>query len=213
MQSSVQRIEGWLERPAHDGKSLADRPWTPESFLFGTPTVRLCQRSDPQLDLTFSPDIMFQYVLDGIAGITQLLGLSTLLSIQNNIQPPLWTPAYASNFTGDIGFVANCSRFSALVEIPGAITHFTQYVPSGTNLVLPDNHISCGTPSQPISFDMCRLAMSVPTSNESEISFEAWFPRNWTGRFLSTGNRGSSISPISSTLRSPDCAAFRFGRM
>ncbi|KAF5336743.1 hypothetical protein D9758_016283 [Tetrapyrgos nigripes] len=34
--------------------------------------------------------------------------------------------------------------------------------------------------------------MSVATSSDSEISLEVWFPRNWTGRFLSTGNGGLS---------------------
>ncbi|THU90663.1 tannase and feruloyl esterase [Dendrothele bispora CBS 962.96] len=34
--------------------------------------------------------------------------------------------------------------------------------------------------------------MFIPTSERSNISFEAWFPRNWTGRFLSTGNGGLS---------------------
>ena len=129
---------------------------------------------------------MLQFMLDTLTGMSQLLGLPIF-----HRQPPLWTPAYAASFTtGDVDFVANCSRFSALVDIPGAVTHFTQYVPAGTNLLLPDNHPSCGLTSQSVSSDVCRLAMSVPTSNTSEISFEAWFPRDYSGRFLSTGNRG-----------------------
>ncbi|EKG12473.1 Tannase/feruloyl esterase [Macrophomina phaseolina MS6] len=39
---------------------------------------------------------------------------------------------------------------------------------------------------------MCRVALRVPTTNQSEISMEAWLPSNWTGRFLSTGNGGTS---------------------
>ncbi|KAF5376170.1 hypothetical protein D9757_009343 [Collybiopsis confluens] len=134
---------------------------------------------------------MFQDLLDTVSGVAQFLGLS-LFSINGwHRQPPLWTPAYAANLTnGDLDFVANCSRFSALVDIPGAVTHFTQYVPAGTNLLFPDNHPSCGLTFQSVSSDICRLAMSVPTSSTSEISFEAWFPRNYSGRFLSTGNRG-----------------------
>jgi hypothetical protein len=38
--------------------------------------------------------------------------------------------------------------------------------------------------------DLCRIALSIPTSNRSSITFEAWLPRNWTGRFLGTGNGG-----------------------
>ncbi len=34
--------------------------------------------------------------------------------------------------------------------------------------------------------------MRVVTSNQSEITLEAWLPTNWTGRFLSTGNGGIS---------------------
>ncbi|KAJ4220548.1 tannase [Fusarium solani] len=37
---------------------------------------------------------------------------------------------------------------------------------------------------------MCRIALTVKTSPSSEISMEAWLPRNWTGRFLSVGNGG-----------------------
>lgn len=36
------------------------------------------------------------------------------------------------------------------------------------------------------------MALRVPTTNQSEISVEAWLPANWTGRFLSTGNGGVS---------------------
>lgn len=34
--------------------------------------------------------------------------------------------------------------------------------------------------------------MKVATTNRSEITLEAWLPTNWTGRFLSTGNGGTS---------------------
>ncbi|KAI8685848.1 Carboxylic ester hydrolase [Fusarium keratoplasticum] len=37
---------------------------------------------------------------------------------------------------------------------------------------------------------MRRIALTVKTSPSSEISMEAWMPRNWTGRFLSVGNGG-----------------------
>ena len=32
--------------------------------------------------------------------------------------------------------------------------------------------------------------MNVTTSNASGIVLEAWFPSDWNGRFLSTGNGG-----------------------
>ncbi|KAJ3776995.1 putative feruloyl esterase B-1 [Lentinula raphanica] len=87
-------------------------------------------------------------------------------------------------------FDEHCNRFVPEIDIPGARLHFTQFVPGGTNLSFPDNHPTCGTPYQVISSDICRVAMAVPTSDTSEISLEAWFPANYSGRFLSTANRG-----------------------
>ncbi|KAJ3840317.1 ferulic acid esterase [Lentinula raphanica] len=89
-------------------------------------------------------------------------------------------------------FDAYCNRFVPELDIPGARLHFTQFVAGGTNLSFPDNHPTCGIPHQVISSDICRVAMSVPTSESSEISLEAWLPVNYSGRFLSTANRGFS---------------------
>ena len=44
--------------------------------------------------------------------------------------------------------------------------------------------------SQVVSSDLCRIALSIPTTKRSSITFELWLPRNWTGRFLATGNGG-----------------------
>lgn len=65
-----------------------------------------------------------------------------------------------------------------------------EYVPAGNNLSFPCNVQSCARPSQVVFADLCRIALSIPTSNRSSITFEAWLPRNWTGRFLGTGNGG-----------------------
>jgi len=40
-----------------------------------------------------------------------------------------------------------------------------EYVPANTTLDFPDNDASCGRPSQLVSTDMCRVALSIPTSN------------------------------------------------
>ncbi|KAL9107490.1 MAG: hypothetical protein Q9227_007591 [Pyrenula ochraceoflavens] len=65
-----------------------------------------------------------------------------------------------------------------------------EYVPAGTNLSFPYNDPSCATSNQLVSKDVCRVALSISTSNRSGITFEMWLPRNWTGRFLATGNGG-----------------------
>ncbi|KAI9370057.1 putative feruloyl esterase B-2 [Aspergillus egyptiacus] len=89
-------------------------------------------------------------------------------------------------------FRARCESFADAVDIPQVKVNFANYVPGGTNLTLADNHPSCGEPYQAVSSDTCRIAMAVSTSDSSEITLEAWFPRDYTGRFLSTGNGGLS---------------------
>ena len=73
--------------------------------------------------------------------------------------------------------------------------NFAHYVPAGTNLTLEQGYdlASCTRPFQLVPVDICRVAMFVKTSSTSNITLEAWLPtKNWTGRFLSTGNGGLS---------------------
>ena len=44
--------------------------------------------------------------------------------------------------------------------------------------------------SQIVSVDLCRMTLEIKTSRISKIAFEAWFPEDWSGRFLATGNGG-----------------------
>ncbi|THU77521.1 putative feruloyl esterase B-2, partial [Dendrothele bispora CBS 962.96] len=89
-------------------------------------------------------------------------------------------------------FNSTCSSIASQIAIPNATVSLADFVPAGTNLTFPDNDPSCARPSQIALADMCRIAMTVATSNRSGFDFEAWLPRNWTGRFLSTGNGGLS---------------------
>ncbi|KAE8151386.1 putative feruloyl esterase B-2 [Aspergillus avenaceus] len=89
-------------------------------------------------------------------------------------------------------FQDKCSGFADKIHLPNVKVNFVDYVPGGTNLSLADSPTSCGETSQSVTADVCRVAMAVATSNNSEITLEAWFPRNYTGRFLSTGNGGLS---------------------
>lgn len=88
------------------------------------------------------------------------------------------------------GFQSKCADFANKIDLPGVKVNFVNYVAGGTNLTLPDNPPSCGAASQVVASDICRIAMAVSTSEKSEITLEAWFPQNYTGRFLSTGNGG-----------------------
>ncbi|KAI9925204.1 hypothetical protein ASPWEDRAFT_32496 [Aspergillus wentii DTO 134E9] len=89
-------------------------------------------------------------------------------------------------------FQSKCASFADKIDLPNVKVNFVNYVPGNSNLSLPDAPASCDSSSQEVYADMCRVAMAVATSNSSEITLEAWFPRNYTGRFLSTGNGGVS---------------------
>jgi hypothetical protein len=89
-------------------------------------------------------------------------------------------------------FQARCESFANEIDIPHVKVNLASYLPGGTNLSLVDNDPSCGASYQGVTADTCRIAMAVATSNSSEITLEAWFPREYNGRFLSTGNGGLS---------------------
>lgn len=89
-------------------------------------------------------------------------------------------------------FESKCTQFANEIDIPNVKVNFAEFVPGGKNLSLVDNPPSCDASYQSVSVDLCRVAMAVSTSESSEITLEAWFPREYTGRFLSTGNGGLS---------------------
>ncbi|KAJ5716181.1 hypothetical protein N7493_008092 [Penicillium malachiteum] len=89
-------------------------------------------------------------------------------------------------------FQTKCSHFYDKINLPHVQVNFAKYIPGGTNLTLVDNPPSCEASSQEVSVDLCRVAMAVNTSSTSQITLEAWFPREYNGRFLSTGNGGLS---------------------
>ncbi|OCL10488.1 putative feruloyl esterase [Glonium stellatum] len=95
-----------------------------------------------------------------------------------------FTSAVADSFQSD------CSAIASGFNISNATVWFSEYVPAGTNLSLPENNVTCALSYQVVTADICRVVLYVATSTTSGISMEAWLPRNWTGRFLSTGNGG-----------------------
>lgn len=92
-------------------------------------------------------------------------------------------------------FNTQCTTFASSLagKIPNATIWFSQPVAAGTNMTLPSDP-SCSWPYQVVDVDMCRVALFVATSSRSNISMEVWLPpaEAWTGRFLSTGNAGTS---------------------
>ena len=87
-------------------------------------------------------------------------------------------------------FEQACLSFKPETIVPVATRNVLDYVRSGTTLTFPDNDVTCGRTSQIVSVDLCRMTLEIKTSRISKIAFEAWFPEDWSGRFLATGNGG-----------------------
>lgn len=87
-------------------------------------------------------------------------------------------------------FKTTCLEFQPENFIYNSTLRLLEYVTSGTNLTFPGNDASCARSSQVVSTELCRIALSIPTSNRSSIVFELWLPQQWTGQFLATGNGG-----------------------
>lgn len=110
-----------------------------------------------------------------------------------NVTLPFFSgSAPALSFSTQEQFIARCSSFAREASIPGATIHFSHYLNAGTNLSLSENHASCGASHWIVPSDICRIALTVPTSDTSEMSVEAWFPYDYAGRFLTTTNRGTN---------------------
>lgn len=89
-----------------------------------------------------------------------------------------------------LSFEQQCLSLNPDALASGSTLEELEFVQKGRNLTFPDNDPSCNRPSQVIAVDLCRIALSIPTSNRSGFTFELWLPQQWTGRFLGTGNGG-----------------------
>lgn len=101
-------------------------------------------------------------------------------------------PGEAASVVRNENFADKCASFANTLQLPNTVVWFTEHVAPGTNITFPDNHPTCGRPGQVVQAELCRVAMFVTTSSASNLSFEAWLPSDWSGRFLSTGNGGVS---------------------
>lgn len=98
--------------------------------------------------------------------------------------------ALSQTAAASTAFEQKCLSFRPEQYIDGATRNVLQFVTAGTNLTFPDNDETCNRANQVVSADLCRIALSIKTSQTSNIVFEAWFPEDWSGRFLATGNGG-----------------------
>ncbi|KAL1625577.1 hypothetical protein SLS56_007236 [Neofusicoccum ribis] len=87
-------------------------------------------------------------------------------------------------------FQQRCLSFEPEKYVSNSTRTAREFVSAGTTLTFPDNDATCNRASQLVSADICRIALSIPTSDKSSITWEMWLPREWTGRFLATGNGG-----------------------
>ena len=111
--------------------------------------------------------------------------MSRSLSLGAILIPCLFSTTFA-----EYTFQSRCLSFTPESYSYNSSRTILEYVAAGTNLSFPDNDPTCNRPSQLVTVDLCRVGLSIPTSNRSSISFELWLPENWSGRFLSTGNGG-----------------------
>ena len=99
-------------------------------------------------------------------------------------------------------FRDRCLSFTPEAYSYNSTRHVLAYVAAGTNVTFPDNDPTCSRPSQVVTVNLCRMGLSVPTSNRSSISFELWLPEEWSDRFLATGNGGIDGCEFCFVLRS-----------
>ena len=87
-------------------------------------------------------------------------------------------------------FRSDCLSFTPLDYVSDSTLNVLEYYPNGSNIAFPDNNV-CSRPNQTIFANLCRIGLTINTSNQSSVKFEAWYPETWTGRFLATGNGGT----------------------
>ncbi|KAF5657229.1 feruloyl esterase [Fusarium heterosporum] len=88
-------------------------------------------------------------------------------------------------------FRSRCLALKPAKLIHNATLTRQEFVPAGTTLQLSDNVPTCNRLSQAVTVDLCRIALQIPTSKRSSISFELWLPSEWNkSRYLATGNGG-----------------------
>jgi feruloyl esterase len=92
--------------------------------------------------------------------------------------------------TASSSFEQQCLDFQPERIVAGATLKALQHLSTNTTLLLPNNDATCNRAKQAVATNTCRIVLSIKTSEQSSIVFEAWLPEIWTGRFLASGNGG-----------------------
>lgn len=131
------------------------------------------------------PHATIMSVLGRALFATLALGVSSFVQAADaSTTPPVLSEA---------AFQTACLAFNPQIHVSNSTLWIREYVPANTTLELADNVASCGRPSQLVSADLCRIVLSIPTSNRSSFNFELWMPRTWSSsgkRLIATGNGG-----------------------
>jgi hypothetical protein len=87
-------------------------------------------------------------------------------------------------------FRTECLKFEP--KFANAKVELIEHLVQGSSAALPYRDQTCGGPgsSAKLVQDVCRVALRIDTSERSGIHFEAWFPKDYSGRILATGNGG-----------------------
>lgn len=99
-----------------------------------------------------------------------------------------WAPAIALSSKRD--FQGDCSALASQLKIPNATVWFSEALSAGATINVPELAQAGCASTQSVTKDICRVALYVASSDKSGTTMEAWLPKDWSGRFLSTGNGG-----------------------
>lgn len=90
----------------------------------------------------------------------------------------------------DNNFQTKCLKFEP--RFGNARVELVEHILKGSSATLQYRHSTCGGPgsSAILGQDICRVALRIDTSDHSGIHFEVWFPAQYNGRVLATGNGG-----------------------
>lgn len=112
----------------------------------------------------------------------------------SSVALPLLALASTAHTAPTESFQSRCESLPSTLQCQdGANVTIAKYLPAGSVI----NHTAEGLnetcipfAAPPLPVNICRVVLTVPTSESSGIRMEAWLPEDWSGRFLSTGNGG-----------------------
>lgn len=134
-------------------------------------------------------DILLCYIVPTVVALAKNILLTMYAKLQT-LSSSLLSLAGVVLANSGPTFRDKCLTLKPDHYVGNSTLNVLEYITAGTNLTLGDNAVTCNRASQTVSVDICRIALAISTSETSQITFEAWFPEDWSGRFLATGNGG-----------------------